>query len=119
MTTAKTKQLIHSEIASSCYFRTSVGPPYRKALVQITERCNLHCVHCFVSAGNYGDIMTLDNIQNLLIPRLEQCRVTRVTLTGGEPFAHADIIEIVRLLAGHSFSVGICRLTPPTGRRMR
>jgi MoaA/NifB/PqqE/SkfB family radical SAM enzyme len=36
------------EQASSCYFRTTVDTPYRKALVQITERCNLRCAHCFV-----------------------------------------------------------------------
>jgi MoaA/NifB/PqqE/SkfB family radical SAM enzyme len=34
--------------ATSCYFRTTVDQPYRKALVQIDERCNLRCAHCFV-----------------------------------------------------------------------
>ena len=36
--------------ASSCYFRTTADGGTRKALVQIDERCNLHCAHCFVSA---------------------------------------------------------------------
>lgn len=31
--------------AASCYFRTTAGDGKRKALVQIDERCNLHCVH--------------------------------------------------------------------------
>jgi hypothetical protein len=30
-------------------FRTTTGGDERKALLQITERCNLHCAHCFVS----------------------------------------------------------------------
>ncbi len=31
--------------ASSCYFRTTVEAPFRKALVQIDERCNLQRIH--------------------------------------------------------------------------
>nr|WTA70827.1 hypothetical protein OHB51_17415 [Micromonospora sp. NBC_00855] len=48
------KRLVVDTHASSCYFRTSVGGDGRKALVQITERCNLHCAHCFVSSTAAG-----------------------------------------------------------------
>lgn len=94
--------------AMSCYFRTSTKSPYRKALLQITERCNLHCAHCFVSAGNYGDTMCLETIRSVVIPRLKKCRVISITLTGGEPFAHPDIIEIVRSLREENLQVSIC-----------
>lgn len=33
--------------AASCYFRTTVDHPNRKALVQICEPCNALCAHCF------------------------------------------------------------------------
>jgi hypothetical protein len=36
------RPLIINTHASSCYFRTSVEGHGRKALIQITERCNLH-----------------------------------------------------------------------------
>src|SRR5690348_16639858 len=71
--------LIHDGQAVSCFFRSSVEEPYRKALLQITERCNLSCAHCFVSAGNYGDEMSLAVIKETVVPRLLECRVTRVT----------------------------------------
>jgi len=100
--------LAQSGMAASCYFRSSVEPPYRKALLQITERCNLHCAHCFVSAGDYGDTMPLETIREVIIPRLKQCRVISVTLTGGEPFAHPNIIETVRLLRIADIQVSIC-----------
>jgi len=100
--------LIQDGIAASCYFRTSVKPPYRKALLQITERCNLFCAHCFVSAGDYGDTMQLETVRETVIPRMKECQVIAVTLTGGEPFAHPDIIEIVRLLTDAKIRVGIC-----------
>ncbi len=38
-----TRRLIAAGQAASCYFRTSVPDGQRKALVQITERCNLQC----------------------------------------------------------------------------
>ena len=102
------RPLAQHGMAMSCYFRTSVCSPYRKALVQITERCNLHCAHCFVSAGNYGDTMHLETIRSVVIPRLKECRVISITLTGGEPFAHPDIIEIVRSLREADLQVSIC-----------
>lgn len=102
------REIISEYKLASCYFRSSVESPYRKALLQITERCNLHCVHCFVSAGNYGDTMTIEIIHNVVIPRLKDCRVINVTLTGGEPFVHPDILEIVCLLKNNNIKVGIC-----------
>ncbi len=102
------KLLSQNGLAASCYFRSSVEPPFRKALLQITERCNLHCAHCFVSAGNYGDTMPLSIIRDLVIPHLKICRVISVTLTGGEPFAHPDLIEIVRDFVSAEIQISIC-----------
>jgi len=102
------RSLIVDSQASSCYFRTSVVGSGRKALVQITERCNLHCAHCFVSSGNWGEHMALDDITGKVLPRLRAARVERVTLTGGEPFVHPDIMAICRHLAQLGIPIGIC-----------
>lgn len=102
------KPIISASQMAQCYFRTSAQPPYRKALVQITEWCNLHCSHCFVSAGQYGDTMSLESIRDILVPRLKECRVMSVTLTGGEPFAHPNIIDIISLCKDAGMKVGVC-----------
>ena len=102
------RPVITANQVASCYFRTSVQPRHRKALVQITEWCNLHCAHCFVSAGQYGDTMSLEIIRDILMPRLKECRVVSVTLTGGEPFTHPNIIEIVSLYRDSGMKVGVC-----------
>ncbi len=68
------RSLIVDTHASSCYFRTSVGGDGRKALIQITERCNLHCAHCFVSSGNWGDHMRFEDIVERVLPRLRRAR---------------------------------------------
>lgn len=102
------RSLLVESAANSCYFRTTVGGDGRKALIQITERCNLHCAHCFVSAGDWGEHMSIDVLADTVLPRLLDARVERITLTGGEPFAHPDLLEICRLIAAVKLPVGIC-----------
>ncbi|TDB78191.1 radical SAM protein [Actinomadura sp. KC216] len=102
------RSLIVDSRASSCYFRTSVGDGERKALVQITERCNLHCAHCFVSSTKEGTDISLDDFGEIVLPRLQAARVERITLTGGEPFVHPDLIAICRAVSGSGLPVGIC-----------
>ena len=94
--------------AVSCYFRTTVPDGCRKALVQITERCNLHCAHCFVSATREGDTMELAAIERDVVPQLARARVARITLTGGEPFAHPDPVGVARLFREAGMTVGLC-----------
>jgi radical SAM protein with 4Fe4S-binding SPASM domain len=96
------------EVASSCYFRTTVEQPFRKALVQINEDCNLRCAHCFVSATRVGKQMPLAEVVEKVIPRLAESRVRRVTLTGGEPTLHPDFLDIVRAFRAAGMDVGIC-----------
>lgn len=93
---------------SSCYFRTTADGDRRKALVQIDERCNLRCVHCFVSATEQGQTMVYHDITTKVIPRLAACRVDRVTLTGGEPTIHPRFLGVVRAFRDAGMGVGIC-----------
>jgi radical SAM protein with 4Fe4S-binding SPASM domain len=94
--------------ALSCYFRTTAAGNSRKALVQIDERCNLHCAHCFVSATHLGQTMSYDDIVEKVIPRLAACQVDRVTLTGGEPTIHPEFLDVVRAFRSARMEVGVC-----------
>lgn len=102
------KSLIVETYASSCYFRTSVEDGERKALVQITERCNLHCAHCFVSSTEEGLDISFEDYATRVLPRLMEAGVTRITLTGGEPFAHPNLLAICKLTVDWGLSVGVC-----------
>jgi len=79
-----------------------VGGDGRKALIQITERCNLHCAHCFVSSGDWGDHMRFDDIVGRVLLRLNRARVERLTLAGGEEItgdldsADSAVVRMVR-----------------------
>lgn len=102
------RSIATDEVASSCYFRTTVEQPFRKALVQINEDCNLRCAHCFVSATRVGKQMPLTEVMEKVIPRLAGSQVRRVTLTGGEPTIHPDFLDIVRAFRTAGMDVGIC-----------
>ncbi|QMU70241.1 radical SAM protein [Streptacidiphilus sp. P02-A3a] len=102
------RSIVSADQATSCYFRTSVDHPNRKALIQIHEPCNLGCAHCFVSALKDGATMPLDLIRSHVIPQLLAARVNRVTLTGGEPFLHADFLDVVRAFREAGMGVGLC-----------
>ena len=94
--------------ANACFFRTAAGGDGRKALLQITERCDLHCAHCFVSATHKGSDLSPTVIRDVVIPRLQRCRVIKLTLTGGEPFVHKGILEICDIAVQAGLGVGIC-----------
>lgn len=102
------RRIAEAGVAASCYFRTSTIAPERKALVQVTERCNLHCAHCFVSARREGVDISRDQMEHVVLPQLRDARVSRVTLTGGEPFAHPDLLAIVRGARRLEMTVTVC-----------
>ncbi|MEV6804665.1 radical SAM protein [Streptomyces sp. NPDC051132] len=76
--------------------------------MNVCEPCNEKCAHCFVSATKRGEYMALENVRTRLIPQLAASRVNRVTVTGGEPFMHPDLIQIVREFRAAGMGVGVC-----------
>jgi radical SAM protein with 4Fe4S-binding SPASM domain len=94
--------------AASCFFRSAASGTGRKALVQITERCNLHCAHCFVSSTREGSDIDPSDFRETIIPRLLRARVERITLTGGEPFIHPSLLQICTDAVAAGLSVGVC-----------
>ena len=52
--------------------------------------------------------MPLSAMETILVPRLSECRVKRVTLTGGEPTIHPDFLAVVRSFRRAQMDVGVC-----------
>ncbi len=104
----RTKKTYNYDGVSPCYFRTTTRTPYKKAILQITERCNLRCKHCFVSSVPNGSYMDYEVIENDILPRLLNLNVIKVTLTGGEPFVHPNLFEICNLFACNGIEITIC-----------
>lgn len=70
--------------------------------------CNLHCAHCFVSSGDNGKHLRRADIAERVLPRLSRARVERITLTGGEPFAHPELMGICDDITRTGLPLGIC-----------
>ena len=64
--------------------------------LEITERCNYNCRHCF-NAGSIGvprNELSAEDAKRILSEASEE-GVTNVVLTGGEPLLHPDFFEII------------------------
>ncbi len=94
-----------NQVAASLSVRLRKNIPYNKpfhAYVEVTNRCNINCVHCprvysedFKSGHGVGDI-SLETVKKL-DPVLD--RVSCVTATGfGEPLLNPETLAIVRYL---------------------
>lgn len=103
-----TRRTAPAGVANACFFRSGPQPGRRKALVQITERCDLRCAHCFVSATRAGDDMPLDRLTPAVMEQFVRARVANVTLTGGEPFVHPELLQIVARFIEYNIDVTIC-----------
>ena len=94
--------------------------------LQITQRCNLHCLHCGFSSGKKDENeLTLDEITSL-IADLSALHCERIQLTGGEPLLREDWpiianrisssgIEVTLLSNGQLISSEIARRISDSG----
>lgn len=77
----------------------------KELTLEITNNCSLNCIQCSSEAGPEGEIfMTLDEVREH-IARFSDFEIVR--LSGGEPFQHPDLAEIVEMIAAQSKQVQI------------
>jgi len=63
--------------------------------IDLTERCNLRCVHCRVSTSKEkSNEIPLKKVKQL-IDELSKLKVIQIIFSGGEPFIRKDIFEIL------------------------
>jgi radical SAM protein with 4Fe4S-binding SPASM domain len=74
----------------------SPEPSLRYLELQITNKCNLRCRHCYI--GNGGtDELSVKQIKETL-KEFEQMQGLRVLITGGEPLLHSKFEEMNEML---------------------
>jgi len=73
----------------------------------VTYACNLSCPHCLTNSGRKGrrELDTKEAFR--LIDVLSAAKVLYLSLTGGEPFARGDILELLAYLAETGMRVDI------------
>ncbi len=76
-------------------------PSLRYLELQITDRCNLQCRHCYIGEGMHQDL-SKERIQRGL-KEFEEIQGLRLLLSGGEPLLHPDFWEINDALRNYAF----------------
>jgi MoaA/NifB/PqqE/SkfB family radical SAM enzyme len=86
-----------SRIASPRPFEGGLSAPF-KAFVNVTRRCNLHCVHCYNDSGHASSPeLPIDDLTRL-IGEFERRGVFMITVSGGEPLVHKDFDRLLDAL---------------------
>jgi radical SAM protein with 4Fe4S-binding SPASM domain len=77
-------------------YRKPDGAPLRPIVVwNCTQRCNLHCIHCYAQASAQGCPGELDTKQaKAFIHDLADFKVPAILFSGGEPLLREDIFEL-------------------------
>ena len=76
--------------------------------LSITNACNLHCRHCFRSAGNaFRGELTTDEYEKILVSAEKEVHSKQISITGGEPFMRSDLFDILDITKHLDLSVDL------------
>lgn len=76
-------------------------PSLRYLELQVTNRCNLRCRHCYIAEASHQDL-SKKQIQKVF-EEFEEIQGLRLLLSGGEPLLHSHFWEINDLLQKYDF----------------
>ena len=78
------------------------GRPISYLRLAVTDRCNLRCFYCMPEEGiKYlpkKELLTFEEIERL-VTLLASLGISKVRLTGGEPFVRTDLMQMIRRIA--------------------
>src|SRR3972149_5548722 len=64
----------------------------------VTRQCNLHCQHCYASAGTKSHPEELSAEEGrALVAELGRCKVPALIFSGGDPLLRHGLLDLVRL----------------------
>jgi molybdenum cofactor biosynthesis protein A len=74
------------------------GRPLNYLRLAVTDRCNLRCFYCMPEEGIHylpkKELLTFEEIERL-IRLLASMGISKIRLTGGEPFVRTDLMQLV------------------------
>ena len=75
------------------------GRPINYLRLAVTDRCNLRCFYCMPEEGIHylpkKELLTFEEIERL-INLMASMGISKVRLTGGEPFVRTDLMKLIR-----------------------
>lgn len=76
-------------------------------VIELTQRCNLSCIHCHVQDFKQGEELSTDEVYNLLDQLALIPEFRMVAFTGGEPLLRTDLFSILLYAKNLGFSCTI------------
>jgi radical SAM protein with 4Fe4S-binding SPASM domain len=107
---AKPNRYLLQDVISRC---SQLSIP-AQAVLELTYRCNLRCVHCYIDVDS-TDELTLEEWKGV-IDQLKAAGTIYLLLTGGEVMVRDDFLEIATYARRSGFMVGLltnCTLLTP------
>src|SRR5690606_2682788 len=79
------------------------GRPLNYLRLAVTDRCNLRCFYCMPAEGIHylpkKELLTFEEITRL-VSLMASMGITKVRITGGEPFVRTDLMQLLTRIAG-------------------
>jgi len=83
------------------------GKRLTRALIEITQKCNFNCQYCYSKSTPYKQNGNLRDILKI-IKIISSMKVRQLTISGGEPLIHPNILDIVKEANNLGLIVHIC-----------
>jgi len=93
--------LSETHVKREIFSNPSPIPSLRYLELQMTDRCNLRCRHCYLGESFHQDL-SVDQIQRVL-KEFEEIQGLRLLLSGGEPMLHPQFWKINEILRNYAF----------------
>ncbi len=72
-------------------------------ILEVTYRCNLKCIHCYVVDRKRNELQL--NEYAAILDQLAELGTLVVTVTGGEPLVRRDIRELLSMISDRGFAL--------------
>ncbi len=73
--------------------------------IQITSNCNRNCYYCYGPCKHKGELGT-DSVLNL-INQMDKHNIRNISISGGEPLLHNNILEILQYAKRKKFNISL------------
>lgn len=113
MISPQARETMERDLRALADYRQSIldHPPLRHLFLELTTRCNEHCLHCGSRCGeqNASDGLTADQYRALLAQVQQDFDLTKLALyvTGGEPLLRQDFFDIMTYAHSLGFRWGM------------
>jgi radical SAM protein with 4Fe4S-binding SPASM domain len=91
-------KVIQDESSMERLFKNPVDPkftfPNYMIWVELTDACNQKCSHCYTRSIARGNFLDRDSLKKLIL-QASRLDFQQIQFTGGEPFLHSDLWDMV------------------------